>query len=286
MIILKYRGGMGNRFFVYCLGRILAERFGYSLSCKLINGFSNTTPITGTSHKENSIRIDRYNVDTTINDIENGKHHQMVMVYSLQLYRLYKDHKEKIKQWLKPDLQINDVSSLDFRVKHNGIFEKIKVDKINSGDIVILQRLQDFIDLRLDLKFNYFDKILKNIKHNRIFVVSDEIESETFNSFSEYNPIYLFGNAFEHYSFASLFNRMIISQSTFSWWIAWLSNATEIYCPFTAGGNWSERWLKRGKVNLIVHDENRYNYIREIPKESDYFFETTENILKLAKGEV
>ena len=283
MIILKYRAGTGNRFFVYCLGRILAERFGYSLSCKLINGFSNTIPIAGTSHKENVIRIDRNNVDATINDLENNKHHKIIIPYSLQFYRLYKEHKEKIKQWLKPDLQINDVSALDFRVKHNNAFEKVNIDKITPDDIVILQRLQDFIDLRLDLKFNYFNTILKNIKYNRIFVVSDEVESETFNRFSEYNPIYLFGNAFEHYSFASLFNRMIISQSTFSWWIAWLSNATEIYCPFTASGNWSERWLKRSKVNLIVHEENRYNYIREIPKESDYFFEDRENILKLAK---
>ena len=283
MITLKYRGGMGNRFFVYCLGRILAERFGYALKCKKIEGFSNTIPIEGVRHMENPVRIDRNNIDTTISDIENNKHHQMVIWYSMQYYRLYKNHKEKIRQWLKPDLQINDVSSLDFRVKNNNVFEKISIDKINNGDIIIIQRLNDFIDLRLDLKFNYFDKILKNIKFNRIFIISDEIESEMFNGFAEYKPIYLFGNAFTHYSFASLFNRMIISQSTYSWWIAWLSNASEIYLPFTAGGSWSERWLKRRKVNLIVDDENRYNYVREMAYESDYFFEKSENILKLAK---
>jgi hypothetical protein len=286
MIQLKYRGGMGNRFFVYCLGRILSERFGYALRCKKIEGFSNTIPIVGEEHKENQIRIDLHNVDETIKDIENNKHHQLVMPYSLQQYRFYKNHKEKIKQWLKPDLKINNISDLDFRIRKNNSFEKINVDKINIDDIIIVQRLGDFIDLRLDLKFNYFDKILKNIKFNRIFIISDEIESETFNKFNDYNPIFLFGNAFVHYSFASFFNRMIISQSTYSWWIAWLSNAKEIYLPFSSGGNWSERWIKRGKVNLIVDDENRYNYVREIPKESDYFFEKRETIFKIAKGEI
>jgi hypothetical protein len=112
------------------------------------------------------------------------------------------------------------------------------------------------------------------------------MESKMLDGFAEYNPIFLFGPPLVHYSFASLFNKMVMSQSTFCWWIAWLSEAKEIYLPFAADGYWSEKRFTRqdnSRINLIV-DEERYHYVKEIGV-GEYAFETMENILKLAKGE-
>jgi len=47
------------------------------------------------------------------------------------------------------------------------------------------------------------------------------------------------------------FNKIIISYSTYAWWAAYLSDATEIYAPYSKVGN-----THYGKVN-----ESRYTYI-------------------------
>jgi len=287
MIVIHYRGKLGNRLFQYAFGRILAERFGYALRCKKIDGFSNTTQIDGLKQgRHTGVFLNYNNINKILNDLENNKPHKVIMNMGFQQYEFYKDSKEKIKQWLKPDLQLNDISNLDFRVKKDGKFEKIKVDKINSDDIIVMQRLRNYIRFKMDLKINYFHTILKKANHKRVFITSDDMESEMLDEFSEYNPIFLFGPPLVHYSFASLFNKMVMSQSTFCWWIAWLSEAKEIYLPFTADGYWSEKRFTReddSRINLVV-DEDRYHYVKEIGG-GEYAFETMENILKLAKGE-
>jgi len=281
MIIIRYRGGMGNKFFVYCYGRILAEQFKYALCCGKIPGFSNIQPIDGFKCNHNAVKIYFNNATQIFKDLNDNKHHKIILKYSMQEYYLYKNHKEKIKHWLKPDLEFdkNNISHLDFRVKKNNIFEKTIIENIGSEDVILVQRLKNFVDLRVDIKFNYFETILNNINFKRLFIISDEFESEMFNKFSKYNPIYLFGDPLTHYSFPMLFDKMIISQSTFCWWIAWMSNAKEIYFPLTANGYWSERWMTYNCVNLIV-DEDRYHMVREIPKESEFVFEDKNKVLK------
>ena len=286
MIVLKYRGGMGNKFFVYCYGRILAEQLNYALSCKKIDGFSNAAPIDGLRCHESPVKLFFGTKDAILEDIKNNRHHKIVSQFSMQEYSLYKDHKEKIRGWLKPDLELdgNNLSHLDFRVKKNGKFEKTTVESIWSEDLIVIQRLKNFVDLRVDLKFNYFAAILKKISFKRLFIISDEPESEMFNQFAEYSPVYLFGDPLTHYSFPMLFKKMVISQSTFCWWIAWMSDATEIYFPLTANGYWSERWMTYNHVNLVV-DEDRYRMVREIPQESEFVFEDKNKVLKSVVAE-
>ena len=273
MITIRYRGGIGNKFFVYCYGRILAERFGYSLSCMPILGYSNTKQIGGSGYNKDFVKMTFGNMKEIVSDLEKQKNHKILMSISIQRYNLYKDYKKEIKNWLKPDLKIinGNLSNLDFRTKKDGVFKKVTVDKIEEDDVVIIQRLKNFVDLRCDMKFGYFNTILKKIKYKRLFIISDELESDFFDQFADYQPIYLFGDPFVHYVFPSLFKKMIIAQSTFSWWIAWLSDAKEIYFPFSASGYWSPRYLKHKHVNLIV-DEDRYKMVREFPKASDFNF--------------
>ena len=284
MIAIHHRGRLGNTLFQYSFGRILAERFGYALGCHKIQGFSNAIPLDGLKYgKKFGVFLTYDNIDSVLKDLENNKPHKVITNIGFQQYSLYKNSKEKIKQWLKPDLQLNknDVSNLDFRINNNGKLENILIDKITDDDIVIMQRLGNFVHFKMDLKLNYFHTILKQAKFKRVFITSDDIESDMLGSFAEYNPIFVFGPPLVHYSFASLFNKIVMSQSTFCWWIAWLSEAKEIYFPFTMDGYWSKPRFTRkddSRINLIV-DEYRYHYVREI-KEGEYVFDSLENILK------
>lgn len=88
------------------------------------------------------------------------------------------------------------------------------------------------------LSKEYFLKLINKFRsENNIFIIiSDDIEwcKQNFVGldilFSEINN----DNISQHlldFCLLSLGNRIIIANSSFSWWAAWLSNSKEIYCP-------------------------------------------------------
>ena len=68
-------------------------------------------------------------------------------------------------------------------------------------------------------------------------------------------------SAINDFKIMGSFNKVIMSQSTFSWWAAWLSDATEIFTPVPQPGNnklineWS---IGRPDIATFVDDEPRY----------------------------
>ena len=52
-------------------------------------------------------------------------------------------------------------------------------------------------------------------------------------SCAEYSPTYYEGTPFEHFSFFRCFRRVVLSNSTFAWWAAYLSDAEQVYAPRT-----------------------------------------------------
>jgi hypothetical protein len=121
------------------------------------------------------------------------------------------------------------------------------VDSITANDLVISLRLGDFFRPLLKtnpphrlLLHDYFKIVLANCKYERLFITSDEPFHPFVNEFKSYDPILL-----QHQSpiatmaFVAQFRKIAISQSTYSWWCAYLSNASEIYFPIPKTGPWS-----------------------------------------------
>ena len=55
-----------------------------------------------------------------------------------------------------------------------------------------------------------------------------------------------------------------MSQSTFSWWGAFLSKANEVFIPVPMAGIHTNEWsLASENVAMFVDDESRYKYIKQ-----------------------
>jgi hypothetical protein len=104
----------------------------------------------------------------------------------------------------------------------------------------------------------YYCDILSTISYDRVYVLGTGIDNLVIDTFKKYNPIYINNGEIEDFKFIKSCKKIIMSNSTFCWWAAWLSDATEIYYPRTKTGYWSS---ERPDINLIIDDEPRYHLI-------------------------
>jgi hypothetical protein len=95
------------------------------------------------------------------------------------------------------------------------------------------------------------------------------IDDEIRRHLLPYDPIYLCGSAAEHFAWIQQFRRIVLSNSSFAWWAAFLSDAEEIYGPKTLDGS-GYAFGGFGDVDLEIQ-EARYKAIGCKPEQCDSF---------------
>lgn len=254
MIIVNYTGGLGNTLFQYSMGRILAEEMKYELFADSIQGFEGTKDnITGAVTRNDPLQLTNQHIDLdTI--IKTDRQITLGPFGFFQRYEYYKPYKNRIRQWLHTD--------------HRDVGQ-------TENDMVIHLRLGDCIlgDLAEDpyvMPPAYFQKALDSTTFDKLYICSDPetLEHPLFHHymeiFSPHQPILIGGNTIEDFNAIKSFNKIIMSQSTFSWFAALLSNASEIFVPVPSGGKHGNEWsIESPGVALFVDDEDRYQYIKQ-----------------------
>lgn len=252
------QGRFGNNIFQYVFGYLLAKKWNYSLSCPPIPEFSFLPfNINGNTYKD-LIEIKEgndYDTITTYDQLEQYKNKNGILLNGyFQMFNLYKDNISEIKSLFDP------------------LFPIIPNIKIDDNDIVLHIRREDYVYSNYQLNINYYTKILDENNFKKIYVVGVGINDAIVkNSLAKYNPIYINASSFDSFKFIMCFKNVIMSNSTFCWWAAFLSkSATKIYFPIPIKGLWSKtRHLEYPfKVNLIdltIPNDNRYIYVENVP---------------------
>ena len=270
MIRIKYCGRMGNSLLQYAFARILSKELGHYLPPHPIVGFPNTYKEINldkkNSEKEGWLTLAKRNLWNT-EEIRKlmGDRKNIFIKSSCANYGNFNNYRNEIRDdWFCIEQPYNkDRLSID-----NGFFlwagslTPTKITNITNDDLIVHVRLGDVVGLRNRLlTFDYFDIILRNIKANRLFITSDSIQHPLLRPFDKYSPIYLsLPNSVQTFNFIRLFNRIAISQSSYSWWASYLSNAKEIYYPVTSNGLWSV--TSRNDEDYRVNEE-RYIYVSQ-----------------------
>ena len=165
------------------------------------------------------------------------------------------------------------------------------VESIRSTDLVISLRLGDFVskpdaDERWQkcvysrlLDYSYFKLVLEQVNFGRLFITSDEPFHPLTDEFDRFDPIRVQNeDPLKTMAFVRRFGRIAISESTFSWWASYLSEAEEIYFPISVSGLWginetwnkaSASWHPLNPINVrdfdlyLRVDECRYKYVHQ-----------------------
>ena len=244
-------GGLGNQLFTYCFARILAKRFsipfrgGVHHSSKgrptmlqemgvQINGGIDK-PEKGTPQQLSGNVVDITAIDPD-RPIVLGKDGQGWF----QRYEYYQGWKESIREWL-------GCSQWD-------------IPKVSENALCVHVRQGDFITLGVDLPVDAYVMAAESFSSfDSVCIVSDTRETETVQALiDKYDvetvvsemPLVCLRTIMAH-------RNLICSDSTFSWWGAWLGGADEIV---------EMKRIPRGVAewnggDRRVYDESRYRYL-------------------------
>jgi hypothetical protein len=221
MVEVRYRDRLGNNLFQYCLGRILAEHFGYALRAGALDGFSRTHDmVTGAEHAwpEQVLEGQRIDLDGALRDTAARK---IILNGWFQRQEYFTPHRERIQSWLHMDC--------------------MEATPCDDADLVVNVRRTDFIGLGWALPFAWYEGAIETAlpRGGRVTIVTDDASDPFFRHFRRWRPRFFRGTPAEQMAYMTAAPRLVMSASTFSWWPAFLGNAESVVCPVPSFGVWA-----------------------------------------------
>lgn len=270
MVTVVYDGGLGNWLFQYCFGRILAEELGYRLRAPGIPGMPGTfEEVDGADHSALEARVLR-GQKPDLSFLAAGGPHNLLLTGYFQRYEYYLPHLARIRRWV-------------------AVEDTIPAD-VTPGDVVLsIRRGRDYIP-RWGLPLSYYATALSSLRYDRVFICTNEPDDPFVRHLADkYSAVVRAGSfqggkmlpdyvagALDNFIFIKKFDKIVLSNSSFPWWAAFVSDATEIVGPRPAHGLWAPNDPASRNMNLEV-PEQRYRFIDCEPYKSVFWGERFQN---------
>jgi hypothetical protein len=244
MIHTHYRGqsdicsGFGNHMFQYAVSRILSKQTKYFLNAVKPGKFLelNTLENNDIVYQDNPLIYDKSEVDYD----ELSKHRGLLYMYGFfQSYQNIKNDKEYVRR-------------IYFFEKDKTLYD----DNLISVHI----RLGEYYRDDNHLPIEYYIDVIKDSKKIPV-IYTNEPNNPLIDEIQKlFNCEVISNSEWEDFVSIASYKNIIISQSSYSWWAAWLSDASTIYYPRTSKRYWQHR-NDGNDINLIVDDESRYIFV-------------------------
>jgi len=250
-VFVKYDpwGRMGNRMFQYAFGRILAERKRVEFYAGPLHNFKNTfNSIEYPFTVENSLSTKAIYGDNYVNYDELLNTDKNIIIDSfLQNANYYTPFKNDIKDWFKLDVNQHILPG--------------------PNELVIHIRETDYKDMGVALNDDFYINIIKQFNFDKITIVTDncrtllieKLKKEGCNILSK-QPIDKFTiysdlNSIQDYIYMLYSKYLLIAQSTFSWWPAFLGDHKQVLFPVTSKQKsmWKET-PEKNDIDLFINN--------------------------------
>ena len=268
MIHLQMNGFIADNLFQYVAARIVAEDLGYALQVshsrmhprknvprllQVMSAFADAPlSLEGkvfSQPVDNSLCMGHGDFDGYHAELAEVTAHRedrrINMAGFFQSYAMLQPYKERIRTWFSVD-----PSNCGY--------------DISDDDVVVHIRMGDLVVLGWAISLRFYVDLLDALEYRTVYICGFGLGEEVKQTFARFSPVYVHGEPLDDFRFIKGFNRIILSNSGFSWWAAFLSDATEIHVPVMAP-NTRTFDPKSELADLHVDDEERYHYVHDVP---------------------
>ena len=244
---------MGNRMFQYAFGYLLADRRNSPFFSGPLPNFNIPDTLSEKTPQPVNPIFTRTYGDNYVNAFELNTTSRDVIVNSfVQQSSYYHGYEGKLRE----------------------IFN-IKTSPINEGKLVLHIRETDYLNINGFLGYDYYKKLINDSKFNDVIIVTDNSECDTvkrllsegctLNSAGTVTNCNHTNDDRAMSDFYTLLNseNIALSQSSFSWWAAFLGQHKKIIFPYKRnGGMWR---LEPGvnDIDLYINRPSSIKYIND-----------------------
>jgi hypothetical protein len=223
----------GNNMFQYCLGRILAQELGYALVAEPIPYFPATADVVAGDRFESPVETLTGQIVDLAAVSRDRRPRKLLLEGWFQRSEYYRPYQSQIREWLAFDPAIRRPAE--------------------RPDVVVHVRRTDFVSNGWALPFSFYESALSRLLPNGgdVWVLTDDPGDPFFRNFRKWTPRFTSNTAIEDLVFMTQAKRLVMSQSTFSWWAAFLGEPDEVICPVPSFGAWAG---SVGEIALIESD--------------------------------
>tara|TARA_R110001592_G_scaffold119740_1_gene323153 strand:+ start:4763 stop:5533 length:771 start_codon:yes stop_codon:yes gene_type:complete len=229
-VIVKYdpAGRMGNRMFQYTFGYILSKLKGCNFYHDALPNFGIDSTMHNVRSLNNAINTRQYGDQYA--DMEMLVDHKgdIVIDSFLQQSRFYIDYRDELRSLFK-----------------------IKDLVINKDKLILHIRETDFVTINAFLGYDYYKKLISDCGYKNVVIVTDNSKSNTVQKLIKEDgctlstsgvvdtfTVHSDSRAMVDFKTLMYSENIAISQSSFSWWAAFLGNHNHIIFPFKKDIKW------------------------------------------------
>jgi hypothetical protein len=247
MVKIKYMGRLGNKMFQYALGRYFAEEMGYRLVADPLPFPMTWDAIQGDSHTAPEQVLTKQHCDCR-GILADKTPRAIVLNGYFQRSEFYLPFMERIRQWFYFSIPPGD-----------------RIAGVSPEDVLVYVRLGDYHKMEISLTSQFYLAAIEMARPRRVFIACEEPEHPFLDVFARYNPNIISLKArnplIDLWS-ARLFDKIVMSCSSFAWWAAVLSDAAEVYFPIDRSGVWSgcNTGPSSSQISDLRIDDPRFTY--------------------------
>jgi hypothetical protein len=221
--------GLGNKMFINAFCYIISLQKSEEFTTIPIEYFQNTLINTQYRQLKNPLYTSSFGYQYV--DMEKVLNHSgdIVVDSYVQRYQYYDNYRDDLKRFYV-ESQIPSTGSIDTTLH------------IRNGDYKTL-------DWYLGLDSYY--KILSEINFNSLDIVANHIDDDVMKLSDKYNANVYNSSTIEDFIFLSNSKNIILSQSTYAWWAAFLGSPENVYIPVSRKHISKGIWLDKPSIDDI-----------------------------------
>lgn len=240
---VELKGGLGNQMFQYAFAKSLSEHFHGEL-------YIDTSKLFNSGIKRKYMLQHMFGIQELIdtNFVYNRKIEEL-NPYTFECEKNYYNHLENDSYHVVGYWQNENYFKI-YESKIREIYQQKKIS-LNENSLLLQVRRTDFVSNHSHeyCNLDWYKKALTYFNDYSLYITSDDLDW-CYTNFKEHNPIFLDGDLKNQFEIMVNCENFIISNSSFGWWGAWLSESKKVVCPkiwFPGDLRWNtakKEWIK------------------------------------------